>query len=280
MSGHHPVAAAATAPLPPIQMLWVRGALSRLELLSITSFLAQGHPVHLYTYDPPPNPPAGVELRDAAEVVSRERVPSGDRGPFANGTLGSFSDLFRYTLLDAIGGWWSDVDVVCVRPWRFGSAAMTASTEEKDYGRVANTCVMRFPPGHPVIRRCREQCARFDLPNVGISATGPNLLHHQLASADALSLCTTPDVFCPVPWNASWQLVRPVWQRFTWDELKQRIRRPHLSCRFSGRTVAVHLWNETWRASGRDKSRRYPRTSLYERLQRRYSRGQARPLAS
>ena len=34
-----------------IQMLWIRGSLSKLEQLAIRSFLAQGHQVDVYTYD-------------------------------------------------------------------------------------------------------------------------------------------------------------------------------------------------------------------------------------
>ena len=33
----------------PVQMLWVGGQLTTLERLSLTSWLAHGHEVHLYT---------------------------------------------------------------------------------------------------------------------------------------------------------------------------------------------------------------------------------------
>jgi hypothetical protein len=259
------------ATLAPIQMLWVRGDLTRLELLSVRSFLANGHPVHLYTYEPPRNVPAAVEIRDAAAIVPRERVPTIDRGPFSVGSLASFSDYFRYSLLDECGGWWADADIVCIRPWQFSAPALTASTLEPPYGRIANNCVMRFPARHPVLHRCREHCERLDLDRVGITETGPCLLNANLLEFGATTLPVASDVFCPVPWNASWQVVRPRWMRFTWDEFKQRVRRPHLSCRFTRRTVAVHLWNETWRDSGRDKSARYAPSCLYERLQQRWN---------
>lgn len=259
------------APLEPIQVLWVRGPLSRLELLSVRSFLAHGHPVHFYTYEPPANLPRGVILRDANEIVPAALAPRQASAPFAGGSLGAFSDFFRYRLLDALGGWWSDLDVVCLRPWRFTEAALTASSDELGFGRKANGYVLRFPPRHPVIKACAEALAGADLATLGIDRTGPLLLNRVLHEQRQTGLMQPPTVFGPVPWNASFQLVRSFWQRCSLGELKQRLRRPHLSARFTAATVGLHLWNETWRHAGRAKDALYPRTSLYERLQRRYN---------
>jgi hypothetical protein len=257
--------------LDPIQMLWVRGDLSRLELLSVRSFLAHGHPVILYTYDPARNLPPGVVVRDAAEIVPLEKVPTAHARPFGKGTLGAFSDYFRYHLLTARGGWWVDMDIVCTRPWRFAQPALTASTHEEGFGRIANTCVMRFPAQHPLMEACRATLAPIDVNQVDISQTGPLLLHRLMGEMNFSSLAVAPEVFCPVPWNASWQLLRPLWQRFTLDELKQRLRRPHLSMQFTPASVATHLWNETWRDAGWDKHARFASTCLYERYQRRWN---------
>ncbi|MBC8039401.1 MAG: hypothetical protein H7Y06_02570 [Opitutaceae bacterium] len=91
--------------LDPIQMLWVRGPLSRMEQLSIRSFLAQGHPVHLYTYDAPENRPAGVRVFNANDIVPSALAPDRQAAPFEKGSMGSFSDYFRYQLMVKCGGW-------------------------------------------------------------------------------------------------------------------------------------------------------------------------------
>jgi hypothetical protein len=257
--------------LEPIQMLWVRGELSRMERLSVRSFIAQGHPVHLYSYAPARDLPLGVQIFDAAEIVPEHLAPASPVTPFAKGSMGSFSDYFRYSLLLARGGWWADMDIVAIRPWHFVAGVLTASTEEPGYGRVANTCVMRFPAGHPLMRGCLTEFEKFDVRESNISQTGPLLLHRIMDRLGLASAMVAPSVFCPVPWNAGWQFVRPLWRRFTFDEIKQRIRRPHLSMRFRRHTVAIHLWNETWRAAGLDKNVRYPSSCLYERLQRRWN---------
>lgn len=257
--------------LDPIQMLWVRGDLSRMELLSVRSFLAHGHAVDLYSYEPGENFPAAVRVRDAAEIVPPKFAPLQPSAPFAKGSMGAFSDFFRYHLLHARGGWWSDMDIVCHRPWRFEQPALTASTDEGQYGLIANTCVMRFPAAHPVMAACCAAFHSMDVRAVAIDQTGPLLLNQKMTDLRQRSLMLPPSVFCPVPWAAAFQLVRPLWRRFTLDELKQRIARPHLTMRFRRDTVAVHLWHEIWRAQGWDKSARFPRTSLYERYQRRWN---------
>jgi hypothetical protein len=259
--------------LDAIQMLWVRGDLSRFELLSLRSFLANGHPVDLYTSEQASNLPAGVSIRDAREIVPESVVPDGPNLPFSKGSLGSFSDYFRYHLLHARGGWWSDMDIVCVKPWRFVAPALTASTTEEGHGIVANTCVMRFSPGHALMAACRAALADRDVSQIDISQTGPLLLQAKMSELGLDALRAPPSTFCPVPWNAApVQLIRPQWRRFTLEELKQRLRRPHLSARFTADTVAVHLWNEMWRAESLTKDQIFPKSCLYERLQRRWNR--------
>jgi len=257
----------------PIQMLWVRGDLSRMEVLSLRSFLAQGHDVHLYSYEAPTNVPDGVQIMDGREVVDEGLVPKGDVPAFGKGTYGAFSDFFRYSLLFQRGGWWSDLDVVAIRPWVNFAPVVTASTNEKGYGNVANGFVMRFPPGHETMRRCLDALPSHRLPKMGIDETGPLLLNRTLGKNGVEACCQPAHVFAPVPWNASWQLLRTRRERFSLGELKQRIRRPHLSMRFRRDTVAVHLWNETWKKQGYDKNSRFDPSCLYERLQRKFNRG-------
>lgn len=261
----------AIAPLEAIQMLWVRGDLSRLELLSVRSFLAHGHPVHLYTYEPGANIPAGTTVMDAAKIMPATLAPLAPAAPYGKGGLSGFANCFRYHLLATLGGWWADLDFVCLRPWRFPQLALTASTGEPGYGQIANCCVMRFPPAHPVMLACRAGIENVDPNQLEFGRTGPVFLHEKLGALGLHHLSLAPSVFCPVPWRASWQLLRPRWKRFTLDELKQRLRRPHLTMRFTPATVATHLWNETWRRAGWDKNARYPSSSLYERYQQRWN---------
>lgn len=54
-----------------IVSLWIGGGLGTIERLSLRSFVAHGHPLALYSYGEVTGVPAGVERRDAADVLPR-----------------------------------------------------------------------------------------------------------------------------------------------------------------------------------------------------------------
>ena len=58
-----------------IHGLWIGSNLSRLELLTLHSFVRFGHKFQLWVYDALATPvPAGVVLRDANEILPRSRI--------------------------------------------------------------------------------------------------------------------------------------------------------------------------------------------------------------
>lgn len=97
--------------LPVIASFW-HGPLSWLEKVSIASFVRHGHPVHVYSYEPQGELPAGAEWKDAEDVLPRDRMFFYK----GHGTPGAFSDLFRMNLMRQERGIWADCDVYCVRP--------------------------------------------------------------------------------------------------------------------------------------------------------------------
>lgn len=104
--------------------LWIGTKLSRLERLTMHSFVRHGHPFNLWVYDElEDEPPPGVALRDAAAILPRNRIfLKAERDPGAGvgrRSYGPFSDLFRYKLLHDEGGIWVDMDVTCLKPFDF-----------------------------------------------------------------------------------------------------------------------------------------------------------------
>lgn len=97
-----------------IGMLWMDGPFSFLEQLCAQSFLDQGHEVILYTYGTVPNVPAGIEVRDAADILPPDHI-------FIHASSGSptlHADLFRYRLLEKHGDIvWADTDAYCLKPF-------------------------------------------------------------------------------------------------------------------------------------------------------------------
>jgi hypothetical protein len=88
--------------------------LSPLEHLCIKSFLAHGHTFVLYTYEEVDNVPFGCAIEDARTILPEERVFLVGSGIHI-GSACTFSDVFRYELLRARGGWWVDTDTLCLK---------------------------------------------------------------------------------------------------------------------------------------------------------------------
>jgi len=131
--------------LPPVASLWIGEALSWLERLCLTSFVAQGHPVTLYTYGPVEGVPTGITLADGREILENDDVIVHRR----RRSVAPFSDLFRFTLLfKRPGVTWVDTDVYCLRPldgtepFLFGYEIYHSPERSQ-----VNSAVLRLPPG-------------------------------------------------------------------------------------------------------------------------------------
>ena len=93
--------------------LWI-GDLTKLQLLSIKSFLKNGHRYKLWVYDLDKfknRVPYGTELEDARKILPKKSIFK-----HWSGNLATFADIFRYKLLYEKGGWWVDLDLICLRP--------------------------------------------------------------------------------------------------------------------------------------------------------------------
>lgn len=233
----------AAVALEPIQMFWFGRPMNEIERLSIRSFQAYGHDVHLYSYGPVDGVPGGTVLRDAREIMPQARFDA----LRARGVKpGPIADIFRYALLFERGGWWSDCDVVCVKPWDFTSDIVFGWQDE----RVANQAVLRLPAGHDAARRLQVLTAhpnrwmRGDTARrlarktrdaalgrrtpdaIAWGATGPAAVTTVMTGTRLLHRGMSAEVFYPVPWEAATSLYRP----------------GRLS--LSSLTYGVHLWNE------------------------------------
>jgi len=128
--------------LPTISTFW-HGPASWLERLSAASFLAAGHRVDVYSYDPVEGLPAGVGWRDAREILPRDRLVFYK----GRGTPGVFSDYFRASLMRAGRGIWADLDVVCLRPL----AGLPEHILSYERPGSVNGAVLRIPRDSPLL---------------------------------------------------------------------------------------------------------------------------------
>lgn len=241
--------------LPKVQMLWVEGRLSRLEMLSLASFVSCGHPVELFTYGLDNEPPKGVLVRDASEIIpySKRFRRTGGVG---YGSWGPFADMFRFTLLYEHGGIWCDSDMVCLKPLTFAlempiffssELAIDNSSGSAQYFAHANNGAIQVPSKHPLMAACLDKCSRVDPEKSQWAESGPGVVRSAVTDFSAMQYVLHPDIFCPV---AHWETT---------------------SLLFGVRTIpptsfAIHFWNEILRWNFFDKNARYDKNSIFERL--------------
>lgn len=262
--------------LPIVQGLWYgTTVLGQMELLSIQSFLQNGHAYHLYSYDEIANLPKGAVLKDAAEIHKHPEAIKNRDGK----VLGAaFSDVFRYKLIHDKGNFWADLDVVCLKPFAFGEDIVLATERHRsnlklDY-RVTNDPnigvngnVMRFPPNSPEMLFCYERATNFDRSKLGFGEIGPELLTRCAEKFELQRFAKPVEMFNPIHYFNYRDIVNPS-KQFA----------------FSEGTYAVHLWSGAWgknklkhrlvnlllQRPAQQKNHRFPVTTLYGQLLNRY----------
>lgn len=135
--------------LKPIHALWIGDRLSKLEQMCARSFVAHGHQFNLYTYSDLAGLPQGVNLRDARDILPESAVYRSD-----GGRLSSFSNYFRWAVLQKHGGFYVDMDVVCLKPLKFESDIIFGYESEK----VISCAMMSFPRAHTFVNAMYNAC--------------------------------------------------------------------------------------------------------------------------
>lgn len=225
--------------------LWVGPRLDYLERLCLASAAAAGHPFTLWSYDPDKleGVPPGTDLRDAAEVMPRERLLRyRDSGSVALG-----ANLWRIELLAKGLGCWVDMDFIFLKPFDFGDYIFGWEYENwinnavlyapKDSPMVAdlqaipqpNRCPPWFGPRRTLNfywRRFRE--GRIELEDYPWGTFSSGLVTHVVKTNKLQRQAQPPEVFYPVRWKDARALYEPA-------ALVEGMIRPE--------TCAVHMWN-------------------------------------
>ena len=135
---------------PPIQSLWIGDSLGEMERLSACSFLAHGHPYHLYVYSDVKNIPAGVHVMDANEILPEKEIyKSGGGAGYA-----PFSNWFRWEMLYKKGNYWMDMDMVCMKKLDFAQEVILTRQDSI----IFCTAIIKSPPHHPLVQAMAKRC--------------------------------------------------------------------------------------------------------------------------
>ena len=192
------------------QGFWHGPPLGYLRRACLASFVGLGHEFQLYVYDRI-DVPEGVILKDAAEIIPRAELFYFQNPDSAKPDLGPFSDLFRFKLLMMRGGWWSDVDTVCLsanvpitdRAW---------AREHPEHNPAAvGTSQIAFRAGDPIVSELYARC--LALSRTAFSpreALGPLLISRTIADLGMpLDMVGTSKIFYPIRWIEMFKLWLP-----------------------------------------------------------------------
>lgn len=229
-----------TSPGKPIaQSLWVGRSLRWIERLAIKSYLDNGWRFQLYVYSDPDNVPAGCEVLDANAIIpEREVFKEGPGSGLHAGSIGAFSDLFRYKLLHDRGGLWTDTDVINLQSYEPDGKCFLA-TEITDAGFVTtNGALMAMPPGDPFVAEAYRRAEELLHSNrMFFTRIGPYLLAELLTEAglDHVDLMP-PHFLSAVFWMNTGSLLA------TYESVSKRAD--------ISRAINLHVYTEMWRLLG------------------------------
>jgi mannosyltransferase OCH1-like enzyme len=234
-----------------IQSLWIGNELSNNELLCLQSFIYHHHEFHLYTYNEISNIPPGVVVKDANDIIPVSRLFKDTYDSYA-----SFSDWFRLKLLFQKGGWWVDMDIVCLRSFDLREEyCFSSEWNDVTNGKaISNTCI-KSSPGAPHIGELIEIIESKLQRGKPVSWGELSVFLWRSTEPvieEAKKHMVDPAVFCPINYFELSRLI-------TADGYVQE-----------EQTLAVHLWNELWRRGYLNKNARYHPDSIYEQLKRKY----------
>ena len=223
-----------------------------MEEVCLSSFVHHGHEVHLYSYSEIENVPEGVEKKDGREILPEDMIFEYKHHKSFSG----FSNYFRYKLLSEKGGWWTDTDVVCLKPFDFDSNYVFCSEEVPPFGQ-GNThigsCIIKASQDNPVTADAFKTCMSKKPEDLVWGEIGPRLVKAMVEKYNMSFSVKPPETFCPVP-GCHW---------FFFLDPKSKLS-------FGEDTYAVHLWNEMWRRSDVDKSAQFHPNCFYEQAKRKY----------
>ena len=260
-----------------VQGLWVNGRLTELERLCIRSFCANGHEFHLYHYDELQNLPQVDNLRliNGEEILPRTAIFQNKNKSFAG-----FADHFRWELMRQKGGWYVDMDVVCLRPLNFAAQVVMGY----EYEKSINSALMKFPRGHFAAAALADVCgaginkfAPWDTPRRKIHKIKRTLIFRherrymkwgETGGPDGTTLAINHFGLsdCVLPPNTLYVQFHPLaWHFF--DDILHKL---ELLDGMLTATYAVHTSNISLTMRKVNKDGNYPAQSPFEILKRRY----------
>jgi hypothetical protein len=238
-----------------VQSLWIGPELSKLEQLSIKSFVDHGHKYHLYTYDEVKNVPDGAIVKDGNEIL-----PESEIFRYKNGSVSAFSNLFRYTMLYKKGGYWADADLLCIKPLHYKEEFVFSSEPAEGYnGSNINSGLIKLPiNSKEAFEGVLMQRKQKELILLGITTwgSGPATTKHIVNKFKLHKYVLPWTAICSCRYSEAATIYDPNANCHPYAITKVS--------QIPEEMVAIHFWNEIWRRKGVDKNGTFHPDSLFE----------------
>lgn len=229
--------------LPIIQSLWVGEDLTNLEKLCIQSFLDNGHEFHLYAYTDIGGVPDGAIVKDGNEILPERKIFQHKGGSYAG-----FADWFRYAMLAKLGGFWVDMDIVCIKPFNFVEDIVLVHR----IGRHYSNCLIGVPPNNPMIVALEKYCRNLkNHEGSPWGSVGGMQIFNQFIDKFGMSRHAKPFTYVAPFTHEQWTYTFSA--TINVDDLYPS-------------THGIHFFNEKLRLIGVDKNSSFDKESLFEKL--------------
>ena len=231
--------------------LWVGDKLSPQHVMSINSFLQNGFKYNLYTYDGVKNIPSGVNVLDGNVILPESKIWYYNKG-FNKGSPSGFSNQFRFTLLNTLGGLWVDTDVVLLKDFNLDKPYIFISERNVNGDIHPTSSVIYSESGTSSGKIWSEAIDNISYRNkarVIHGETGPELVTYLVNKHKLKKYVLQPNLFCSIGW-------------FETEKLIDGTQLPNDA-------IGIHLCDAKSKLNDIDK-KTFPHVSIIEQLKRKY----------
>lgn len=185
-----------------VHFLWIDDKpLSNLEIMCLKSHTNHSHSCTFWSYNTKLVVPNGINIRDANDIIPRDKIFTYKRSPFKN-NLAGFSDLFRYKVLYEYGGWWCDTDVLCLKKFDFQQDYVFGTERRMNKTIGIAPAIIKCPIKSDFIKSCLEDAEKRLSINTNIAwgEIAHKLLQKHIKKYGLNKYMVDYRLFCPLDW--------------------------------------------------------------------------------
>jgi len=167
-------------------------------------------------------------------------------------SVSAFSNIFRYKLLYDRGGYWVDMDMVCLKPFDFDTPYVFSSELNKFTNDVEiNAGVIKAEKGNSFCKYAFHMCSKKNLSKLVWGEIGPKLVKESVERYNLQEYVQDYKTFCPLYYTEL-------------DLIITKCRTNLIN------SYAIHLWNDCWKRNKYNKNGNFDKLSIYEKLKQKY----------